>query len=121
MEAGKCIAFERPTAAAFHLMRATEAVLRAFYFQHVQRNRIQQMLWGPVVQDLRGRRKFGGNERFSVLFANLDNIRLSFRNPTQHPDKTYDIQEVQDLWGLCVDVISRMAKDFPGPEDETPT
>jgi len=38
----------------------------------------------------------------------LDNIRRSFRNPTQHPDKIYDIQEVQDLFGLCIDAINRM-------------
>lgn len=119
-EAGKCIAYECPTAAAFHLMRATESVLRAFYCQLVQRNRIQSMMWGAVVQDLRSKRKFKGHEAYSTLFANLDNIRVSFRNPTQHPDKIYDTQEVQDLWGLCVDVINRMAKDLPEPEVEIP-
>jgi hypothetical protein len=45
-----------------------------------------------------------------VLLNQLDYIRAQFRNPTQHPDKIYDIQEVQDLWGLCVDVINRMVK-----------
>jgi hypothetical protein len=25
---------------------------------------------------------------------------------------------VQDLWGLCVDVINRMAKDFPDADME---
>jgi hypothetical protein len=30
-EAGRCIAFEAPTAAAFHLMRGTEDVLKYFY------------------------------------------------------------------------------------------
>ncbi len=114
IEAGTCIAYECPTAAAFHLMRAAEAVLRKFYFVHVQRNRTAQ-LWGPIVQDLQNKRKFRGNAEYSALFANLDNIRLSYRNPTQHPEKIYDIQEVQDLWGLCVDVINRMSRDFPEP------
>lgn len=31
-QAGKCIAFDLPTSAAFHLMRGTEMVLRQFYF-----------------------------------------------------------------------------------------
>jgi hypothetical protein len=44
------------------------------------------------------------------LLDNLDNIRHSFRNPTQHPDKIYDIQEVQDLFGLCIDAVNRMVK-----------
>ena len=94
-------------------MRGTEAVLRAFYLRLVHRKRVKQLLWGPLVQDLRVRRKFAGATEYTVLFANLDNIRLSFRNPTQHPDKIYDTQEVQDLWGLSVDVVNRMAKDLP--------
>ena len=30
-ESGKCIAFERPTAGAFHILRGTEGILRWFY------------------------------------------------------------------------------------------
>lgn len=116
-EAGKCIVYERPTAAAFHLMRATEAVLRAFYCRHVRRNRVS-LMWGPMVQSLGIQSKFRASSAYKTLFNNLDNIRFSFRNPTQHPDKIYDIQEVQDLWGLCVDVINRMSKDLPIPVTE---
>jgi hypothetical protein len=43
-----------------------------------------------------------------LILQNLDHIRVNFRNPTQHPDKIYDIQEVQDLFGLCVDAANRM-------------
>ncbi len=106
-EAAKCIAFERSTAAAFHLMRATEEVLRTYYCHFVKRDRISPMLWYPMVQALQQHRRAKAND---VLHRNLDNIRLSFRNPTQHPDKVYDIQESQDLLGLCVDVINRMQK-----------
>ena len=106
MEAGKCIAFERSTAAAFHILRGTECVLRAFYCAIVKQKRVSFM-WGNMVEDLRGRRKA---RQYQVLLDNLDNIRRSFRNPTQHPELTYDIHEVQDLWGLCVDAVNRMAK-----------
>lgn len=103
-EAGKCIAYELPTSAAFHLLRGTEAVLRHFYLCYVKRNRIKSQMWGPVVEALRKCK----TPPPTPLTDNLDNIRKSFRNPTQHPDKIYDIQEVQDLFGLCVDVINRM-------------
>lgn len=106
IESGKCIAFERPTAAAFHLLRGTESVLRDYYCSIVKRNRVNNLLWGPIVEHLRRRR----NPPPTALLDNLDNIRRSFRNPTQHPDKIYDIQEVQDLFGLCIDVINRMGK-----------
>ena len=106
-EAAKCVAFERPTAAAFHLMRATECVLRDFYCHHVKRNRCKILLWHQMVHDLQRHRKA---KTYTALLRNLDNIRLSFRNPTQHPDKIYDIHESQDLWGLCADVITRMGR-----------
>ncbi|MFA5070449.1 MAG: hypothetical protein WC528_04160 [Patescibacteria group bacterium] len=106
-EAGKCIAFYRPTAAAFHLLRGTEAMLREFYCRLIKQKRLKELLWGPVVDNLRLRQK---TKKYDTLYNNLDNIRLSFRNPTQHPEKVYDIDEAQDLWSLCIDVVNRMSK-----------
>ena len=105
-EAGKCIAFERPTAAAFHLLRGTEAVLRHFYCSIVKRGR-GQLMWGPIVGALRKRR----DTPDPTLLNHLDNIRASFRNPTQHPEKIYDINEAQDLFGLCVESVNRMVRN----------
>ncbi len=109
-EAGLCIAFGRSTAAAFHLLRGTEDVLRKFYCEVVKRNRVAPLLWGQMTDSLRKRRDRPPDE----LLQNLDNIRLSFRNPTQHPEKIYDIQEVQDLFGLCIDAVNRMVQKASG-------
>ncbi len=105
-EAGLCVAFSRPTAAAFHLLRGTESVLRDFYCSHVKRDRVAPLLWGPMVEQLRKRR----SPPPGVLLNNLDNIRVSYRNPTQHPELRYDIDEAQDLFGLCIEVVNRMFK-----------
>jgi hypothetical protein len=104
-EAGKCIAFERPTAAAFHCLRGTEDVLRFYCQKMIRQKRIKSQDWGPIVTDLRARPR---TSAFSVLNNHLDNIRDSFRNPTQHPEARYDIHEAQDLFSLCVEVINRM-------------
>jgi hypothetical protein len=116
-EAGKCIAFERSTAAAFHLLRGTEAVLRQFYCGLVKQHRVSPMLWGNMIIDLRKRHKAKPHHD---LIEHLDHIRRSFRNPTQHPEKMYDMDEVQDLWSLCTDAISRMAKICPAVEQVVP-
>ena len=108
-EAGRCLAMERPTAAAFHMLRGTEAVLRAFYHTLAKRKRNATM-WGPIVADLRRRRS--ANEQ-SIVLNHLDHIRVAFRNPTAHPEKFYDIQEAQDLWSICADAINRMALVLP--------
>lgn len=108
-EAGRCIAFETPTAAAFHLMRATEAVLRDFYAATVLRGRRAKM-WGEIIREIRGK---AVGKKHEVLLNHLDHIRAAFRNPTQHPDARYDVHEIQDLWSLSVDVINRMATHLP--------
>ena len=104
--AGKCIAFEMPTAAAFHLLRGTEAVVGQFYRSVVKINRHKILLWGPMIQQMRDRSKPPPKE----ILDQLDSIRGNFRNPTQHPEKNYDIEEAQSLFGVCIDAVERMAK-----------
>lgn len=103
-QAGRAIAFELPTAAAFHLLRGTEAVLREFYCSIVKQKRVKQLLWGDMINSLESRRAPPPTE---ITYL-LRHIKDSFRNPTQHPEKIYEIDEVQNLFSLCTDAISRM-------------
>jgi hypothetical protein len=54
-----------------------------------------------------------------ALLDTLDRIRVNFRNPTSHPEKIYDLDEVQDLFGLCVDALNRIVRssEWVAPED----
>jgi hypothetical protein len=114
-EAATCIAFERPTAAAFHALRATEKVLRHYYSCVVVRNRMSEpWLWGRIVIELQRPRR--ARRPDPALVEHLDSIRLRFRNPTQHPEKIYDIEEAQNLFGQCVSVIESMVADTPWVE-----
>jgi hypothetical protein len=106
-EAGKCLAFERPTAAAFHLLRAIEGTLRHYYCMKVRRKRTT-LMWGPMIHSMRSMSK-----RFpKALLNQLDHIRDSFRNPTAHPEKIFDIDETQDLLAICIDAANRMVQDL---------
>lgn len=110
-QAGKCIAFETPTAAAFHLLRATEGTLRAYYCHFIKRERLPRPMWGDMIVALKARnRKPKPNK---TLLDHLNNIRNNFRNPTGHPDMIYGMDEAQDLFGVVVDVLNRMAKELP--------
>jgi hypothetical protein len=104
-EAGLCIAFELPTAAAFHILRGTEDVLRIFHKKYIRPAK-KGLSWGQILHELKNKNK--GKLPDVILLNNLDNIRNSFRNPTQHPEKVYDINEFQDLFSLCIDVVNRM-------------
>jgi hypothetical protein len=107
-EGFKCIVFSRATAAAFHLLRATEGTLREYYFQQVKRDRVQPLLWASIVQDLTRRKK-----KDESLLTRLDFIRSTYRNPTDHPDARFDLDQAQDLLGLCIDVINGMGTALP--------
>lgn len=104
-EAGRCVAFELPTAAAFHLLRGTEAALRDYYCRIVKQNRVDPQTWGAMTDHLRRRSHLRPPD---VLLDGLDHLRRGFRNPTQHPEKIYEVDEVQDLMGVCFDAASRM-------------
>lgn len=106
-EAGKCIAYQRSTAAAFHLLRGIEASL-LLYHNNFFRGKNLGKTWGNLTHALKNKTR--GKLPDSITVNHLDNIRHSFRNPTQHPEKTYDIQEVENLLGLTLDVINRMIK-----------
>ena len=105
IEGFKCMTFEIPTAAAFHILRATEGVLKDCYFSNVKRNRVKRPMWGNMLKQLKERKK---NRLPDALLACLDNIRESYRNPTNHPEAVYDIDEAEDLLGLCIDVTNKM-------------
>ncbi len=114
-DSGKCIAFDLPTSAAFHLMRGTEMVLRQFYRAKTGKDAGEKN-WGPIVDEL----KKSENPQLKPLYDHLNNIRVNFRNPTQHPDKIYDNDEAQDLFGLCIDVVDRMIMEILQQQDKSP-
>lgn len=103
-EAAQCIAFLRPTAAAFHMLRGTESLLRELYCLKAKRKRVE-LTWGPIVAALRNKKGISG-----LLLNHLDHIRNGFRNPTAHPNKVYDIDEAQDLLSICIDAANRIAQ-----------
>lgn len=108
-EAGKCLALHRATAAAFHTLRATESMIKKTYLHYIRRNRLKKPMWFGMVEALR---KKSRNKPSGELLDQLDIIRENYRNPTQHPEKIYDIEEAQDLFGNCVSALNLMTKSI---------
>lgn len=110
-EAGTCVAFERSTAAAFHVLRATEDCIRAVYFERVPvGQRMRTPMWGGMVERLRKTASLP-----EALLNHLNHIRKNFRNPTDHPDKIYSIYEAQNLFSLCLDAIDQLVAQLGPP------
>ncbi|MGD9584654.1 MAG: hypothetical protein AB7V26_13430 [Lysobacterales bacterium] len=105
----RCILFGEATAAAFHILRATESVLKSYYFHHRRQNRLSKPMWGPMLDQLRAKTR---NKPPDALITALDLIRTAYRNPTQHPEAIYEIDSAQDLFGVCLDVIGKMTEEL---------
>jgi len=109
MEAGKCIAFNRATAAAFHLMRGVESLLNNYYKKYIRPAK-KGLTWGQMTHALNNKNR--GKKPNETTMNQLNHLRVAFRNPTQHPEKRYDIEESQDLLFLCIDIINRMNSEI---------
>lgn len=101
----RCIAYGEATASAFHVLRATEDTLKQFYFSSIKTKRLKTPMWGPMTIALRSKKT---NKPKENILGALDLVRISYRNPTQHPEAIYDIESAQDLLGLCIDLINKM-------------
>jgi hypothetical protein len=105
----RCISFGEGTAAAFHILRATESTLKKYYCHHRKQKRLDKPMWGNMLVQLKAKTK---NKPPAHLLATLDLIRENYRNPTQHPQATYEIDAAQDLFGVCLDVIGKMTDEL---------
>jgi len=104
-EAGKCLAFRVPTAAAFHLSRAIETGMNQYYealtgkpfdLKDAARN------WAIKTDTLKG---VGADEKITEF---LVHIRKAYRNPITHPDVILEPSEAFNFFSQAVSVISMM-------------
>lgn len=107
-EAGKCVVFERSTAAAFHALRGVESVLKQFYKSKLSREPADNATWGEMETDLK-KHQLGID---SAVIEQLTHIRKRYRNQTQHPRLRYDIEESQDLFNICIELVNNLTKDI---------
>ena len=104
-EAGKCLAFEIPTACAFHMWRAIETVMGLYYLKLTgktfQDNGINRN-WDSYIKALTGT---GADKKITQF---LDHIRKEYRNPQTHPSDTVSIAEAYGLFGAAFSSINQM-------------
>ena len=108
-QAGKCMAFDLATAAAFHLLRGTEAVLRQYYDLVVPGSKkapAKMRNWGAYIKLLKDH---GATEKVTSL---LTHLKDAYRNPVFHPEENYTDERVQVLFGVCISAIVMMVEEI---------
>lgn len=104
----RCIAFECATAAVFHMLRAIEGCVRVLYKSYYP-GRDERRSWGTLTTELNNKPRRPKPD--DILLAHLDHLRTRFRNPTDHPEKIYEIEETEDLVHMSVDIVNRCMHD----------
>jgi hypothetical protein len=107
-QAGKCLAFELPTASAFHIWRAVESVMDSYHKALTRKSFADAGItrnWSAYVQTLIQAKA----ETKITTF--LDHIREEYRNPISHPDEMLELDEAFALFGPALSVIGQMLKE----------
>jgi hypothetical protein len=104
---GKCLAFELPTACGFHIVRATEAVIREYYQTVVGTvPKVKARNWGSYIKLLKDR---GADGKITTV---LEQIKDTYRNPIVHPEDVLEMEDAIILFGMAQGVIVSMMKDI---------
>lgn len=106
-QAGKCLAFDCPTAVGFHLLRAVEAIIVEYYTEVIGKApKKKERNWWAYIKILRD------NNADPKVLAVLDQIRDIHRNPIMHPETVLNIEEATTLLGISQSAIVAMITDI---------
>jgi hypothetical protein len=103
--AGKCLAFDTPTACAFHMWRALEVVFGAYHVSITGKTFAEAGVnrnWFKYIQALEAA---GADEKIT---GNLDHIRDHYRNPIMHPNENVTDDQAFSLFGAGMSLITQV-------------
>jgi hypothetical protein len=113
-EAGKCLALDLFTGSGFHVLRATDAVLRKYYEHFVGTPPKPKMRnWGAYTRVLRKCFEEGNLPKPDEKTVSLiDSIREMRRNPIIHPEDNLDEDKALILFDVCKSAIVAMGVEI---------
>jgi hypothetical protein len=114
-QSGRCLAFDSGTASAFHMMRATEAVMHEYYISVCKpkpkpTKRLEN--WGAYIAELQKSPKSEVKE----VVAILQQIKDRHRNLIMHPEVVLTPDEAFTLFEIAQGAIIAMADKLPTPK-----
>lgn len=116
MAAARCIAFALPTSAGFHLLRATEAVMREYW--NIVTDGAAQPRQKNMGVFLKQMDEKGVGD--SKVKAALRDIKDFYRNPLLHPEENLEsLDDAIGLLGSVQAVIVKMLAEIPNKTQPT--
>ncbi len=105
-EAGKCLAFQRSTAAVFHLMRALESATQVIARKlgaSISDASGKGLPWGVIAENMRPKidaMTKGSDEQIKWYRVQQDlvTVNRAWRVPTSHPKETYTPDQAREVF-----------------------
>jgi hypothetical protein len=111
-ESGRCLAYERPTASGFHILRAVELTILA-YLLAIPRfvmPPINRQNWGEYIEQLR-KANGDGKTADKETIDHMQSLKDHHRNPLMHPRDTLTIPEAVSLFAIGQSTIEIIVAD----------
>lgn len=116
-EAGNCLSLGRGTATVFHAMRAMEAGLRIL---ESKLDVTRQNTWNNAIQGMNASIKKQEKDLrpdllsfYQEAVAYLDHVRIVWRNTTMHVERTYTVEEAEDILNSVKSFMRHLANRLP--------
>jgi hypothetical protein len=107
-EAAKCLAFEIPTGAGFHIFRGAEGVLRRYYAIVVgSLPTVKSRNWGAYLRVLQKQPK--ADPKILVVLRQIKDL---YRNPIIHPETKLTMEAALSLIGLVETLLSLLVAEI---------
>jgi hypothetical protein len=114
-QAAKCLAFEVPTAAGFHLHRINEAVIHRYWDARTHgKDRPEKTSVGSYLNSMKSNQHIGFFE--DTILSILSQINNLHRNPVLHPEISLSPRQAIDLFGIINSSVSSMICSIMGTE-----
>lgn len=112
--AGKCLAFNLPTASGFHAMRAVERILKVYAAEFIDAAQIKKLRnWGAFIEKFEKIVESDAAKKPSEeAVALLRQLKDIYRNPVIHPERVLNSSEASTLFHGTVAALNRVASEL---------
>ena len=112
--AGKCLAFDLPSAVGFHVFRAVEAVMNEYYKVFIGAlPKVKSRNWGAYITILKRKALEDGVQFPSMKTIELiEHVKDMYRNPLVHPEENLTNDAALALFDIGKSVIIAMVNEL---------
>lgn len=119
-EAGKCLAMGRSTAAVFHLMRVTEAGLKAlgkelgipYAPSWESYTRQLDSLLDPANYKKLSADKLAKRDFYAEVLGDITAVKRAWRNPTMHIVRSFDAEQAKLIFEATRSLMQHLAREL---------